>query len=187
MGSNILTYRYAKAFLDLAIHNDIVDKCQEDLYLVRKTFDNNDELRTLIHQPFVSKEHKKNILVKIFKDRIETITIDLLCLLIDKSRDAILTSFYDVFHELYLEYKRIAVVKVTTAVAIDESTANRIVNILKHKIVDKDIIEIENIVDKSIIGGFIVRYKDYEYDASVRAMLRRLQSISEENLFVKEY
>ena len=83
--------------------------------------------------------------------------------------------------------KKIAVVTVTSAVDLDDNTINRIVNIIKHKIVGKVTIEVEKNIDKTIIGGFIVRYNDYEYDASVRNTLKRLQSEFEKNLFVKEY
>ena len=92
---------------------------------------------------------------------------------------------YDSYYELYLELKKIAVVTIISAVPLDEHTTNRIVNILKYKIVDKDTIEIKNIVDKSIIGGFKVNYKDYQYDASVQDTLRRLHGVFSKNLYVK--
>lgn len=187
MKPNILTHRYAKAFMDLAMQNNVVDKCLDDLLLVKTTIEANEELRTLIYQPFVSKEHKVNILTRLFKDRTEPIIIDLLRLLIEKNRDGIITEIYDEYHELYLEYKKIAVVTVTSAVCLDEKTTNRIINIIRNKIVGKDSIEIKNVVDKKIIGGFIVKYKDYEYDASVRNTLKRLQSSFEGNLYVKKY
>ena len=187
MKPNILTHRYAKAFMDLAMQNNVVDKCLDDLLLVKTTIEANEELRTLIYQPFVSKEHKVNILTRLFKDRTEPIIIDLLRLLIEKNRDEIITEIYDEYHELYLEYKKIAVVTVTSAVCLDEKTTNRIINIIRNKIVGKDSIEIKNVVDKKIIGGFIVKYKDYEYDASVRNTLKRLQSSFEGNLYVKKY
>lgn len=187
MKPNILTHRYAKAFMDLAMQNNVVDKCLDDLLLVKTTIEANEELRTLIYRPFVSKEHKVNILTRLFKDRTEPIIIDLLRLLIEKNRDEIITEIYDEYHELYLEYKKIAVVTVTSAVCLDEKTTNRIINIIRNKIVGKDSIEIKNVVDKKIIGGFIVKYKDYEYDASVRNTLKRLQSSFEGNLYVKKY
>jgi hypothetical protein len=45
--------------MDLAKQNDIVDRCHDDLRLVKNTFDSNEELRTMIHQPFISKESKQ--------------------------------------------------------------------------------------------------------------------------------
>ena len=187
MRPNILVHRYAKAFMELAIQSDLVDKSLDDLRLVKNTFDSNKDLQLLIQQPFVSKERKTSIISKIFEGKVEKIVLDLLRLIIEKNRDTIIYYIYDAYYELYLEYKKIAAVTVTTAVDLDEATTQRIVNIVKHKIAEKDTIEISNTVDKDIIGGFIVRYKDFEYDASVRNTLKRLHSVFEENLFIKEY
>lgn len=187
MRPNLLVNRYAKAFLELAIQNNVVDKALDDLLIVKSTIEGNKELDTLIHQPFVSKERKTNIMNRLFTDRVEKITLNLINLLIEKNRDTAITDMYDEYRMLYLEYKKIAVVTITSAVEIDEKTTDRIVNILKYKIVDKDTIEIKNVIDKSIIGGFIVKYNDYVYDASVTHTLKRLHSDFEENLFVKGY
>lgn len=187
MKSSVLVHRYAKAFLDLAIQRNVVDKSLDDLLLVKTTIEGNKELRTLIHQPFVSKERKINILTKLFQNKVENITIDFLRLLIEKNRDAIITVVYDTYYGLYHDYKKIALVTVVSAVNIDAATTERIVNILRHKIVKMDSIKIENVIDKSIIGGFIVKYKDYVYDASVTNTLKRLHSIFEENLYIKDY
>ena len=62
MKPNILVNRYAKAFLELAIQNDIVDNVLHDLLLLKNTLNAHKELDILIHQPFVSKIHKSNIM-----------------------------------------------------------------------------------------------------------------------------
>ncbi|MBR5602803.1 MAG: ATP synthase F1 subunit delta [Bacteroidales bacterium] len=187
MKSSLLTQRYAKAFMELAIQTNLVDKVLDDLLLIKTTIEDNKDLLSLINQPFVSKEKKLNVMVKLFADKVEKIVIDMIHLLIEKNRETIIVKIYDAYYDLYLDYKKIAVVTVTTAVPLDEKTTARIVNIVKHKIVKKDVIEIKNVVDKSIIGGFVVNYMDFEYDGSVRNTLKRLHSVFEENLFIKEY
>ena len=187
MKPNVLIHRYAKAFLELAIQNDVVDKVLDDLLLLNTVLKGNKELEILLHQPFVSKTHKKNIMNKILNDKVESITLNLINLLIDKNRDEIIDDIYEKYYELYLDYKKIAVVTVTSAVVIDEQTTNRIIDILRHKIVGKDTIQIKKVIDKNIIGGFKVAYMDYEYDASVVSTLKRLHSVFEENLFVKGF
>lgn len=187
MKPNVLAHRYAKAFFELATQNDIVDNALNDLLLVKTTIEGNKELNTLIHQPFVSKDTKNKILNRLFKDRVEAVTLNLLNLLIEKNRDTVITEIYDEYHTLYLEFKKIAVITVTSAVALDEQTTNRIVNIVRHKIVKKDTIQVKNVINKNIIGGFKVRYMDYEYDASVVSTLKRLRSVFEDNLFVKGF
>ena len=127
------------------------------------------------------------IMNKILNDKVESITLNLVNLLIDKNRDEIIDDIYEKYYELYLDYKKIAVVTVTSAVVIDEHITNRIIDILRHKIVGKDTIQIKKVIDKNIIGGFKVAYMDYEYDASVASTLKRLHSSFEENLFVKGY
>ena len=146
MKPNILVNRYAKAFLDLAIQNGVVDKVLGDLLLVKTTFKENKELDLLVHQPFVSKLHKTNIITKIFKDRVDVITLNLVNLLIEKNREEIIDDIYDEYYELYLEYKKIAVVTVTSAIDLDENTTDRIVNIMRHKIVDKDTVQVKKVI-----------------------------------------
>ena len=187
MKNNLLVNRYTRAFLDLAIENDIVDQALDDLLLVKKTIEENKEFSLLINRPFVSITQKINIINRLFKERINELSLRFINLLIEKNREEIITNVYDEYYALYLEHKKIAVVTVTSAVSLDEKTTERIVNILKHKIVKKDTIEIKNVIDRNIIGGFIVKYMDYEYDASVRNTLKRLHSVFENNLFVKGF
>lgn len=187
MRYNILVHRYAKALLESAVNNNVLDKVLDDLKLINDTIEQNKELRTLINRSFIAKTHKINILNSIFKDRIEKTTMDFIVLMLNKNREAYIEDIYEMYYDLYLVRKKIAVVTVTTAVELDEHTTERIVNILRHKIVEKETIEIKNVVDKNIIGGFIVKYGDYQYDASVIATLKRLHKVFDENLFVKAY
>lgn len=187
MRFTVLVKRYAKALLDVAINNDKVDIILHDMKLVDESLENSVELRNVIEQPFISKPHKKNILEKLFKDRISEQTLNFLKLMVDKNREDIILNIYEKYYELYLEHMKIAVVTITSAVSLDDVTRQRIVNIIKPKIADGSTIEINNVINKDIIGGFIVNYKDFHYDASVKGTLKHLHNNFSENLFVKGY
>lgn len=187
MRFTVLVGRYAKALLDAAVNNGIVDKTLHDMKFVDDTLKDSIELRNLLEQPFISKSHKINIFEKLFRGRISEQTLDFIKLMIEKKREDIIINIYEKFYDLYLEHKNVAIVTITSAVTLDDATRQRIVNIVKPKISDESVIEINNVIDKSIIGGFIVNYKDFHYDASVKGAVKRLHKNFSENLFVKGY
>jgi F0F1-type ATP synthase delta subunit len=41
-------------------------------------------------------------------------------------------------------------------------------------------------VNSDILGGFIIKIGDYQYDASTRTLMRKLKDNFENNLFVAE-
>lgn len=185
MKDTLLTRRYAKAFLEYTIKNDMVDQGLADLELLTQTFNEQRELRIILSQPFISKEKKESIVKRIFEDKLSPNTLKFIIMMIEKSRPSIIPQILDVFRYMYYEYKNIARVIITSAVPIDEATQQRFLVYVKEIISGQ--IEIVNVIDKDIIGGFIVNYKDYQYDQSVRTKLKNLESLFTGNLYVKGY
>ena len=70
MKDTLLVRRYAKAFLDFAINNNMADEGLADLELVTDTLKENRELRYILSEPFISTTHKNNIVRKIFGGKI---------------------------------------------------------------------------------------------------------------------
>ncbi len=185
MKNTLLIRRYAKAFLDYAIKNNMADQGLADLEVLTKTLQGNRELRTILSQPFLAKSKKEAIINRIFKDKISDNTLKFIMLMLDKNRQDIIPQILVTYHELYNEYKGIAEVTITTAVKIDEPTQQKLLYFVKDKV--KGNVMIINNIDKSIIGGFIINYLDYQYDRSVRNELKKLQSLFNDNLYVKGY
>ena len=105
--------------------------------------------------------------------------------MLENGHPEILPEIIDTYRELYNEHENIAVVTITTVVKIDEPTQQHLLRFVKHKINGK--IQIINKIDKKIIGGFIINYLDYQYDASVYTKLRDLEALFTDNLYVKGY
>lgn len=185
MKNVLLIRRYAKAFLDFAIKNNMADQGLADLELITKTLESHRELRNILSQPFIPKAKKEAIINRIFGDKISANTLKFITLILDKNRHDIIPHIIVIYRDLYNEYKGIAEVTITTAVKIDEPTQQKLIYFVKDKVSGK--VVIINKIDKSIIGGFIINYLDYQYDRSVRNELKELQSIFNENLYVKGY
>ena len=185
MKNTLLIRRYAKAFLDYAIKNNMADQGLADLELLTETLTGHRELRNILSQPFLSKAKKESIINRIFKDKISENTLKFITLMVEKNRQDYIPQILDTYRELYNEYKGIAEVTITTAIQIDEPTQKKLLYFVKDKITGN--IQITNKIDKNIIGGFIINYLDYQYDRSIRNELKSLQSLFNDNLYVKGY
>lgn len=185
MKDSLLVRRYAKALLDYSIENKMEDKAFDDLKIIFDVLKENKNLRNILAEPFISIEKKISIIEKLFKNHVSERTITFISLIIKKKRSNILQDLYGEYKDLYFKYKNIAAVTVTSATQLDKETLSRIRKIINGLIDSK--ITIENVIDKSIIGGFIINYSDYQYDASIKSMMGRMQKIFEENIYVRKY
>lgn len=185
MKDTLLTRRYAKAYLEYAIQNQMTDEGLSDMQTISETINESRELRRILSEPFITDNKKNDILIRVFKGNVSDKTLNFISLMIDKNRSDIIADVYEQYRELYNEYNNIAVVTVTTAVKIDETMTQKFLYFVKDVV--KGNIQIVNDIDEKIIGGFIIRRGDYVYDASVRTKLKNLSKIFSENLYVKGY
>lgn len=185
MKNILLIRRYAKAFLDYTIENDMVDQGLADLELMTETLNEHRELRIILSQPFITKTKKENIIKRVFQGNISDKTLKFIDLILEKNHAEILPELIVIYRDMYNKYKNIAIVTITTVVKIDEQTQQYLLRFIKHK-VDGEI-RIINKIDKRIIGGFVINYLDYQYDASVYTKLRDLEALFTDNLYVKGY
>ena len=73
----------------------------------------------------------------------------------------------------------------TTAYKIDEEFRKQIISIVaKHS---NHTVQLEEIVDPSVIGGFILRFSNKQIDTSVERDINLLRREFEKNLYVKDY
>lgn len=174
--------RYAKALLEYALQQNSVERVFQDMDLIHRTISSNKELGNLLDSPIVKTIVKKNVLEKVFVD-ISPEVRRLFKLLIENRRLPILNQIAQKFVIQYNEYKNNQTAIVTTAVPL---TDNMRVEVLRkiESLTQNANITIENKVDESIIGGFILRIGDIQYNASVAYKLNKLKQDFQEKLFV---
>ncbi len=114
MKNTLLIRRYAKAFLEFAIKNNMAEEGLADLELISTTLRQNRVLRSILSQPFVTKEKKENIIKRVFRGKTSEKTLDYIILILEKSRQEIIALVWEAYRNLYYEYKGISLVTITT-------------------------------------------------------------------------
>ena len=107
-------------------------------------------------------------------------------ILTKKNREPLLPGIAAEFHQAYNVYKGIQKASVISATALDAATRNEIEAIVK-KLSNKTKVEIDQKVDSSLIGGFVLNVGDKQIDASIKTKLKSLQVKFSENPYIKEF
>ncbi|MFD0834705.1 ATP synthase F1 subunit delta [Mariniflexile aquimaris] len=164
--------RYAKAVLSLASDRKSADAVNADMKLIANTIAESKDLNDALQSPVVSSAIKKSILLEVFKKSDKT-TVSLIDTLIANNRIAILGDVAVKYNQLFDQSKGIELATVTTAIPLTEALKQKVLAKAK-ELTGKDI-EVESIVDESILGGFILRVGDIQYNASISNQLNKLK------------
>ena len=164
--------RYAKAVLSLATDRKSADAINKDMKLIANTVADSKELSDMLQSPVIPSSIKKSTLLEVFKNSDKT-TSSLIDLLITNNRIDILGDVALKYNQLFDESKGIQVATVTTAVVLTEDLKKKV--LAKAKTLTGKDVEVENIIDESILGGFILRIGDVQYNASVVNQLNKLK------------
>ena len=164
--------RYAKAIIDNAVSNGKTDSVNNDMNNIIAAINESHELEVFLASPVVPSEIKLNALFEIFSDSNEE-TKALFKLLSANKRFGILQEIALRYKTLYNEINGLEIAKVTTAVALTPELESKI--LAKAATMTTKKLTIENTVDSSIIGGFILRIGDMQFNASVANRLQELK------------
>lgn len=164
--------RYARAVMDFALEQKQEGHVEKDMRLIRETISENPELGAMLNSPVIKGSEKKAALDALFKDA-SKISKQLFGLLAENKRIGLLDLVAERYLFLYEELKGQDVATVLTAVPLTADLEAKILKQLK-AITGKEV-TIENQVDPTLIGGFVLRVGDLEYNASLDSKLANLK------------
>ncbi|MGB2086296.1 MAG: ATP synthase F1 subunit delta [Flavobacteriaceae bacterium] len=164
--------RYAKAALSTSLDRNKEDVVAQDMQQIVTVFSENAPLRFYLENPVVAESAKRESLQKIFStlSPLSTQLIELLC---TNNRIDLLDQVAEAYLSLLKKHQGKATAVVTTAVAITPALKKIILK--KAQDLSTAEINLENIIDPSLLGGFILRIGDLQYNASVAHQLDQLK------------
>jgi len=178
--------RYIKSLLGLAVEKGVLEEVDQDMQLFARICRENRSFEVMLKSPIIKHDKKKEILNKLFKGKVNALTIAILDILTQKNREALLPAIAADFHAAYNAYKGIGKATVRTAVPLDAKLRGEIVQMVKD-LSDKKQVELVEVVDPELIGGFVLNVGDKQVDASVTNKLKTLQLKFKENTYVKGF
>jgi len=164
--------RYAEAAFEIGRADRTLDAWERDLGRLRDALA-EEELRSLVEHPAVAYADKERVLRRVVAD-VTPEALNLVLLMVRRGRPGAIDRMVDHFAELLRRDRGISLAEVRTALPLDETQRVAVMDRL-HELTG-DEIEINEVVDESLIGGITVRIGDRLYDASVRNRLERLRA-----------
>ena len=165
--------RYAKAILNLAKESKSETLVNYNMKLIVDTIAESSDLDTMLKSPIIKAADKRKVLTALFGDKVNNVVKGLFNLLEENKRMIMLEAIAKQYTIIYDYDKSMQVARVTTAVALTKDLEDKI----QAKIValTGGKASIENIVNPEILGGFILRVGDVQYDASISNHLNELR------------
>lgn len=163
---------YAKALFDLAKESNSLDSIKSDVGLIKSVLSQSSEFRDFISNPTFKADKMNAFIHTIFNGKINEKTLSFLKVLVSKNRINQLDSVCESFNLLYNASLNLSDVKLTTAVAVSDEVKKQIAT----DVVKNSNSNIENIIDPSILGGFIVEFDNKIFDNSVLSKLNKIKN-----------
>ncbi len=173
MNTSKVGLRYAKAVLQQATDDKNVKEVFADMTNIQDTLAGSKELRTSLQSPVIKASDKQAILSELFSNSTKT-TQNLIQVLVANRRTHFVGDVAGGYIALYNQAQGVKEVTVTTAAPMDSALEAKVLAKAK-TITGSDNISLENQVNPDIIGGFILRVGDLQYNASIASQLGKLR------------
>ena len=172
MSGSRAAIRYAKAVLSLATDKKSAEVVNNDMKSITNAIAQSEELNQMLQSPVVRSSDKKEVLTSVFANA-NVSTTNLIDTLITNKRLALLNDVAASYTQLFDQMRGTQVATVTTAVPLTKDLKAKVLAKVK-ELTGKEA-EVENIIDESILGGFILRVGDIQYNAIISNKLEKLK------------
>lgn len=162
----IIGNRYALAIYEIAETANKVDEIYRELKIIMETYETNVEFKSFMNHPLIKAETKKSFIDKLFSSNFQEETINFIQYLIDKKRIDQIKAIVVEYMKDYYDKNHILVAEAIFAVAPTEEQLKNLAAKLNAK--ENKEIRLKTRIDKSILGGVIVKFGDKIIDASIK-------------------
>lgn len=178
MNTGVISARYAKALLAYAMEHGAEDAVYGSMKELVRTLQQVREFHVLLRNPLLKPARRVELICSAMGS--SSLLERFVSLVVKEEREDMLIFIAYEYMALYREAKGISAVRFVTAKPLDEESKSRLERLIEESEGVK--VEMEYVVDDSIIGGFRMEVASRRIDASVEGQLRRIRkSIVKQN------
>lgn len=172
MNESQISVRYAKALFRSASEKQVLSRVYKDMDLLSDTCRLND-FQFMLALPVLQASQKIKLVQSIFENYLSDISMAMINLVIVNKREIYLPGIARNFGDLYRKAMGIRKASLVTAQPVDDSAIKGIKQLIAKTY--KSDIELTSLVNRDVIGGFVLTIEDRQYDASVATNLRKIK------------
>ena len=170
---NLIAERYASALYDISSERKCIDQVLSDLLILEKYINQNKDFKYLIRSPLIVSSEKLLIIEKLLLERsTNKLTLTFLKVISNNKRFASLSFIISRFLNINAERRGEVLADITSADKLSDEQKNIIKVQLRLVLGEK--LSVNYKVDKTIIGGLIVKVGSKMIDSSLASKINKL-------------
>ncbi len=173
MSETQVASRYAKSLIDLAQEQNVLEPVKTDMEFFLRTLRENPTLKAVLVNPILGPDKKGAILLQLFGHRLHPMIMSFFKIVVRKGRSAVLFVTAKEFINEYNIRQNIVKATVTSASALSDENRRQVEEVIKQATKGEIILTAK--VDPSLIGGFVLKVGDKQFDTSISNQLNNLK------------
>ncbi|WP_374166523.1 ATP synthase F1 subunit delta [Arcticibacter sp. MXS-1] len=165
--------RYAKSLIDLAEEQNALEPIKSDIESFLQVVKSNAQLAAILRNPIINPDKKLAILDSLFGSNFNKVVLAFFRIMVNKGRAEVLYSTAKEFMNEYNKRKGIVKATVTSAAPLSAANLKAIEEVVKSATSSQVMLETK--IDKDLIGGFVLKVGDRQFDASLVNNLNKLK------------
>ena len=172
MNDSKIPVRYSKALFQSAKEEKIEAKVLTDMEFLKSSL-SEPGFRQFLESPIIKTSQKKKLAGEVFGKYLHPLSMNFFYLILTNKRELYLDSIIRDYVDIYRDEHGIKNAVLKTPFKVSDAMKKQFISLLENTLQSK--IEMEEIIDPDMIGGFILKVEDEQFDASVKTSLARIK------------
>ena len=166
---------YSTALFEIAKENNVEKEFYESLHLISDEFTDNPEYVFILSSPYIPMKKRLNMLEEVFDKYVPEYVLSFVKLICEKGRIKEFSEFVSEFDALYNAFNSVVHAYISSTVELLDDKKEELIKCLE-KISGCFVIPHYEI-DKSLVGGVVVRMNDTIIDGSIKNKLIQFREV----------